>query len=76
VVHLTVPDNIVLERMTRRHRADDSPDIMRRRLTEYHREADAVLGHYAGGHLLGIDGTPDAGVVSRQIDNLLESPSQ
>jgi adenylate kinase len=76
VVHLTVPDNIVLERMTRRHRADDSPDIMRRRLTEYHREAAAILSHYAGGRLLRIDGTPDAGMVSRQIDHLLESSSQ
>jgi adenylate kinase len=76
VVHLMVPDNVVLERMARRGRADDSPDIMQHRLSDYHREADAILGHYAGGRLLRIDGTPAATVVSSQIENRLESSSR
>ncbi len=46
VVQLEVPDAVVLERMQVRGRADDQPEIMQRRLEEYHREATYVLKHY------------------------------
>ena len=71
VLHLEVPDPVALERMKERGRADDQPEIMQRRLEEYHAEVKAVLDWYGEGSLHRIDGTLVPKSVSSEIEKVL-----
>lgn len=57
VVLLEAPDAVALERMKRRGRSDDKPELMQRRLDEYHAQSKAVLERYRGDQLKTIDAT-------------------
>ncbi len=57
VVLLDVPDAVALERMKRRGRSDDKPQLMQLRLDEYHKQSKAVLERYRGNQLKTIDAT-------------------
>jgi adenylate kinase len=59
VVHLTVSDSTARERMLNRHRADDKPAIIERRLAEYHAQARFVLAHYRQVATFDASGTPE-----------------
>src|SRR5579862_445401 len=56
VVHLEVPDDIATKRMKARHRADDDPKTISRRLAEYHREAAPILERYKGDRVITVNG--------------------
>lgn len=71
VIYLAVPDNVARERMQRRHRAQDSPEMIERRLAEYHHEAEFILGHYPGTQLHKIDGSGDEQHVWHDIEQAL-----
>ncbi len=45
-IHLRVPDTVVHARLIARGRADDTEEIIRRRLAQYHGEGEAALRHY------------------------------
>ena len=62
VVLIDVPDDVVVERISRRHhgRADDTPETARERLRVYHRETEPLAALYEErGLLRRVDGTPD-----------------
>jgi len=59
VVHLTVADTTATQRMMNRGRADDQPEIMERRLAEYHAQAGMVLKRYPKVVTVNAAGTPD-----------------
>jgi len=71
VIYLAVPDDVARERMQRRHRAQDSPDMVERRLAEYHHEAEFILEHYPGTQLHKIDGSGDEPHVWHDIEQAL-----
>ena len=71
VIYLDVPDDVARERMQGRHRADDSPDIIERRLAEYRHDAQFLMTHYPPAQLRKIDGTGDQQHVWRAIEEAL-----
>jgi adenylate kinase len=50
VVYLEVPDEVLIERLTLRARADDTPEAIARRLAAFHAETAPLLAHYPGYH--------------------------
>jgi adenylate kinase len=46
VLHLTVADSTATQRLLKRQRSDDKPEMIERRLSEYHTQADLVLKRY------------------------------
>jgi adenylate kinase len=70
-VNITAPDDVLLDRMTRRakesNRSDDTPEAMRTRLDVQKPPAD-LLAHYRdAGKLRDVDGTPDVETVTASI---------
>ena len=52
---LDAPDDVLMERMLARGRADDTAEAITRRLELYHTETKPLLDHYAA-KLVAIDG--------------------
>ena len=71
VIHLSAPDNVVVERMSQRGRSDDTPEAMKRRLEEYHLQSKAVLQRYGAGQLKTVDATKKPDEVWRAIEQAL-----
>ena len=71
VIYLAVPDDVARERMKRRHRAQDSPEMIERRLAEYHHESEFILERYTGNQLYKIDGSGDEQHVWHDIERAL-----
>jgi adenylate kinase len=71
VVMLDAPDDVVRARMLARHRIDDQPGIIDRRLTDYHAERQALIDWYKPGNLLRVDATQAIPQVFRQMDHLI-----
>lgn len=76
VIHLDVPDDVVLERLTARGRADDKPEVIRDRLKVYHEETAPILEHYAKGDYHRIDGTKSIDEVAAAIDEVLSKQTK
>ncbi len=78
VVHLTVSDSVARQRMLDRGRADDKPDIIERRLAEYHAQAELVLKRYSQLVTIDTTGTPDAvwRSVYQALDTILRNPKR
>ncbi len=68
VIHLNVPDAMAIDRMRGRGRSDDTPELMQRRLEEYHAQSKAVLERYRGDQLKTIDATKSIEEVWREIE--------
>jgi adenylate kinase len=68
VVHLEVPDEVAIKRMKSRHRADDDPKTMQRRLAEYHRESAPILERYKGDRIVTVNGAQSEKEVWRAIE--------
>jgi adenylate kinase len=71
VIQLDVPDSVVRERLKKRARADDQPDLIEERLKNYHRELDMVRSYYPQANIWTIDGTKDPRTVSQTIEAIL-----
>jgi len=71
VVHLEVPDDIATKRMKARHRADDDPKTISRRLAEYHREAAPILERYKGDRVITVNGAQSEKEVWHSIETAL-----
>lgn len=46
VFYLDLSDEMAVERMLKRGREDDTPDVIKERLMLYHKETEKVLAHY------------------------------
>jgi adenylate kinase len=71
VVHLEVPDDVAIKRMKSRHRADDDPKTMQRRLAEFHRESTPILERYKGDRVITVNGAQSEKEVWRSIETAL-----
>ena len=71
VVYLEVPDDVAIKRMKSRHRADDDPKTMQRRLAEFHRESAPILERYKGDRVITVDGAQSEKEVWHSIETAL-----
>lgn len=71
VLHLAVPDSVVMARLLARGRADDKPEVIRDRLKVYENETRPLLSFYAGGDLHRIDGTGTPEEVFQRIERVI-----
>jgi adenylate kinase len=75
VIVLEVPESVILERLSKRGREEDSPEIITKRMNIYRREMYPVLGFFAerGIKIVHIDGTGTVGEVHDKIQAELET---
>ncbi len=71
VIYLDAPDDVVRERMKRRHQADDTPEMITHRLDEYHRNVKFLLERYPGDRLKKVDGTRGEEQVWHEVESAL-----
>ncbi len=75
VINLEVPEEILLQRLQKRAqeqgRADDTIEVIRQRLQEYHEKTKPLLEFYAEG-VAPVDGTPSMEVVTQNIQALVK----
>lgn len=68
VFYLDIPEIQVLERLLKRGRADDKPDLIKERLQIYHQETEPLLDLYKNQGILKIvDGLKSIDEVQREI---------
>lgn len=75
IIYLKVPEQMVVERLIKRGRADDKPDIIHHRLGEYTLVTRPVLKYLeqAGYHVDVVDGSPLPEQVERNIKIILDT---
>jgi adenylate kinase len=76
-VLVDVPDDVVVERISRRHqgREDDRPETVRARLGVYHRDTEPLVAYYdERGLLRRVDGEGDADAVEAGVRAAIEPP--
>ena len=66
VVLLTAPDQVLLDRMLARGRADDTVEAINRRLAIYHRETTPLIDYYQG-RVVEVDGVGDVEEVHQRV---------
>jgi adenylate kinase len=77
VFELQVPDEVAIERLTRRAaeegRPDDTPEAIAKRIDLYHRETEPLVSHYRlAGNLIGIHGDRPENVVFAELQDALD----
>ena len=72
VIFLDAPDDVVRQRMKRRHQADDTPEMITHRLDEYHRGAQFLLERYPGPQLKKIDASKSEDQVWKDVEAALQ----
>jgi adenylate kinase len=65
VLCFVVPEDVVVDRMLSRGRADDTEDVIRNRLAVYRSETEPLLDYYDG-TVVTVDGVGDVGEVNRR----------
>ncbi|MBI4058076.1 nucleoside monophosphate kinase [Candidatus Microgenomates bacterium] len=74
VIYLKVSDNVTIERLLLRGRADDTQEVIARRLAIYHNQTSPVLAFFSReGKLLEIDGEPPIDVIFQDILHQLKT---
>ena len=76
VINLEVPDETVLARMADRGRADDQPEIMKRRLSEYREEIQPILEYWKEGRVFRVDATQTPEAVFSAVDEIVSRASK
>ena len=71
VIHLSVPDEVAVQRLTSRGKRQDKPEIIQTRMQDYHTEAEFILEHYKGRVKL-VDGAPSQGQVWSAIQKAIQ----
>ena len=73
VLALQVPDEVARSRMLARGREDDTPEVIDRRLADYHAKTKPLLEHYrTRGSFVPIHGDRPENEVFAEIQNALE----
>jgi adenylate kinase len=77
VFELQVPDEVAIERLSKRAedegRADDTPEAITKRIDLYHRETEPLVSHYRLlGNLVGIHGNRPENEVFAEIQDALD----
>lgn len=68
VLLLQVPDAVVVQRMQARRRADDTPELIQSRLTEYRSLEAELIGYYPKERVIPIDGARSEPEVTAEIE--------
>jgi adenylate kinase len=71
VIYLDASDEVIRERMKKRHQADDTPEMIEHRIGEYHRNASFARERYSGAQLKKIDGSKSEDQVWRDVEQAL-----
>jgi adenylate kinase len=71
IVVLDIPDKVARQRDKKRKREDDTPELIERRLKDYHREMDFVRTYYPEANIRTVDGTKPVPEVSKAIEAAL-----
>ncbi len=71
VILLTAPDDVLMQRMLARGRADDTPEAIQTRLDIYHRETTPLIEHYSD-RVVHVDGVGDIDDVQARILRALD----
>jgi adenylate kinase len=71
VIQLDVPDDIIRERLKKRARPDDTPELISERLKQYHRDLDMVRAYYPQANIWTVDGTRPVNEVAATIRSIL-----
>ncbi len=72
VIYLDVPEDVLVDRVLARGRADDQEEVIRERIKVYERKTKPVLDFYRGDDLiLSVDGNQGIDEVRQSIDALL-----
>ena len=72
VVLLTAPDQVLLDRMLTRGRADDTVEAISNRLDIYQRETTPLVDHY-GAKVVSVDGVGEVAEVQQRVMAALEA---
>lgn len=74
VLYIDVPDEIALQRLLDRGRADDTEETARYRLQVYHEDTEPLINYYRkAGTLIEVDGTGDVDPVARRVWTALKA---
>ncbi|MGJ5674662.1 MAG: adenylate kinase [Nostochopsis sp.] len=74
VVNLDVPDDIVVGRLLQRGRADDTEEVIRRRLEVYRSETAPLIDYYGDRHrLITVNGNQSLEEVTADLKNAIAS---
>jgi adenylate kinase len=78
IIQIDLPDEVARERAKKRHRADDTPNLIEERIKNYHREMDMIRSYYPEANIWTINGDKPIAVVSSTIEAILrdEMPKQ
>lgn len=72
VIYLKVSDEIAIERMEGRKRADDTPEVMRHRLELYHKDTEPLIEYYRErGILKEVNGDAAVSEIEEEIRSIL-----
>lgn len=71
IIQLDVPDAMIRERLKKRGGPEDKPDLIEKRLAQYHRELDLIRSYYPDANIWEIDGTRAVRDVSNTIVSIL-----
>jgi len=72
VILLEAADDVVTQRMRKRHRADDTPEVIRQRLAAYHDDSSFLTEWYQAENVMRVNATLSIQQVAAQIDTLIE----
>jgi adenylate kinase len=72
VLQINLPDEIARQRLRKRQRADDKPDLVEERLKNYHREMDMIRSYYPQANIWTINGDKPVAEVSSTIEAILK----
>ena len=73
VINIKLSDEVVKERLSKRGRHDDKPEIIQRRLDIYHEEMQPILDYYSSmGILVEIDGDRSIDEIAEDILNTVQ----
>ncbi len=71
VIYITLPDDIIIERLTARGREDDTPEVIQNRVKIYHEETEPLLEYYKNQeNLAEVDGNRTIDEIARDIETL------
>jgi adenylate kinase len=71
VIQIDLSDDVVRERLKKRARIDDKPELIEERLKNYHREMDTIRSYYPQANIWTINGDKPVAEVSSTIEAIL-----
>ncbi len=72
VIQIDLPDDVARQRLKKRQRADDKPELIEERLKNYHREMDMIRSYYPQANIWTINGDKPVAEVSSTIEAILK----